>query len=54
MGTYRIFPIDFEMQCYFLQYIRTAVGAFSIIPPNHIQLELKDEPILYTVINPVN
>jgi len=54
MGTYRVFPIDFEMQSYFLQYIRTALGAFSIIPPNQIQLKLKDERILYTDVNPFN
>jgi hypothetical protein len=54
MGTYRVFPIGFEMQCYFMQYVRTALGAFSIIPPNHTQLELKDERILCTDVNTFN
>jgi hypothetical protein len=54
MGTYRVFPIDFEMQFYFLQYIRTALGTFSIISPNQIQLRLKDERILYTDVNLLN
>jgi len=51
MGTYRVLPIDFEMQCYFLQYIRTALAAFSLFSPNHTQLKLKDESILYTDVN---
>jgi len=54
MKTYRVYPIHFEMQCYFLQYIRTALGAFSIIPPNYKQRKLKDERILYTDVNPLN